>query len=211
MRSSQSDPMGDMHTLPPTHLLYLHGFRSSPQSAKARLMGAAVAQRQAQGVAVAWHCPQLPPSPSQAMAELRALTRGWASERTTVIGSSLGGFYATVLAEEIGCRAAVINPAVAPARDLARHIGEQTAFHDPQARFFFREEFIAQFAAIDPFPIHEPRRYWALIAQGDEVLDWREMQACYAGADGMLLPGSDHAVSDFEAHMPALQDWLGLA
>jgi len=101
-------------------------------------MGAAVQALQQQGLDVAWHCPQLPPSPAQAMAELQALVADWPRERMAVIGSSLGGFYATALAERLGCRAALINPAVAPARDLARHIGEQTAFHDPQARFFLQ-------------------------------------------------------------------------
>jgi uncharacterized protein len=196
-------------TLPSTHLLYLHGFRSSPQSTKARLMGAAVQALQRQGLDVAWHCPQLPPSPAQAVAELQALVADWPHERMAVIGSSLGGFYATVLAERLGCRAALINPAVAPARDLARHIGEQTAFHDPGASFFFREEFIAQFAALDPFPIRAPQRYWALVAQGDEVLDWREMAAHCDGTELHLLPGSDHAVSDFDQHLPTLMRWLG--
>jgi predicted esterase YcpF (UPF0227 family) len=198
-------------TLPPTHLLYLHGFRSSPQSAKARLMGASVQTLQQQGLDVTWHCPQLPPSPARAVAELQALVADWPRERMAVIGSSLGGFYAAVLAEALGCRAALINPAVAPARDLARQIGEQTAFHDPGASFFFREEFIAQFAALNPFPIRVPQRYWALITQGDEVLDWREMAAHCDGSELHLLAGSDHAVSDFDVHLPALLNWLGLS
>lgn len=202
--------LGVPRITPPTHLLYLHGFRSSPHSNKARMLGAAVQQLQQQGVDVAWYCPQLPPSPTQTMAELRELVQLWPTDRMAVIGSSLGGFYATVLAESLGCRAAVINPAVAPARDLARHIGEQTAFHDPSERFYFREEFIGQFALLDPYPLKRPEQYWALIAQGDEVLDWREMFSHFEGAQVRLLDGSDHAVSDFAEHMPALLRWLGL-
>jgi len=196
---------------PPTHLLYLHGFRSSPHSNKARMLGETVQQLQRQGVDVAWYCPQLPPSPTQTVAELHELVALWPRERMAVIGSSLGGFYAAVLAEALGCRAAFINPAVAPARDLARHIGEQTAFHDPSERFYFREEFIQQFALLDPYPLHHPERHWALIAKGDEVLDWREMFSHHEGAQVTLLDGSDHAVSDFAQHMPALLRWLGFA
>jgi predicted esterase YcpF (UPF0227 family) len=175
------------------------------------MLGAAVQTLQQQGVDVVWQCPQLPPSPIQAIGELRDMVARWPRERTTIIGSSLGGFYATVLAESLGCRAAVINPAVAPARDLARHMGQQTSFHDPGTHFYFREEFIAQFAALAPYPIQHPDRYWALIAQGDEVLDWREMWSHYEGAHMCLLGGSDHAVSDFAQHMPELLSWLGLA
>lgn len=195
-------------TLTP-HLLYLHGFRSSPRSAKSQKLGAVIAELKKQGHPITWAAPQLPPSPAQAMRELRTLIADWPQQHMTVIGSSLGGFYATVLAEQLGCCAAVINPAVAPARDLARYIGEQTTFDDPQDRFFFRPEFIDEFKALSPYPITRPDRYWALIAQGDEVLDWREMTAHYQGAQIKLLAGSDHAVSDFDQHMPDLLRWLG--
>ncbi len=104
----------------------------------------------------------------------------------------------------------MINPAIEPARDLARYIGEQTSFHDPQDHFFFRAEFIDEFKALARYPITRPERYWALIAKGDEVLDWREMSTRYQGAHLTLLEGSDHAVSDFDQHMPALLSWLGL-
>ena len=138
------------------------------------------------------------------------LTALWPRESMAVIGSSLGGFYAAVMAESLGCRAAFINPAVAPARDLARHIGEQTAFHDPSERFYFREEFIQQFALLDPYPLQHPERHWALIAKGDEVLDWREMHARYADCPMRLLEGSDHALSGFDQDLPHLTRFLSL-
>lgn len=197
-----------------THVLYLHGFRSSPKSFKAQMMAALIAKLNARagagGATITWACPQLPPSPALAWALIEQTVRDWPTDTMAVVGSSLGGFYATVLAERRGCRAAVINPAVEPARDLARYIGEQTAFHDPQDRFFFRAEFIDELKALAPHPITRPDRYWALIAKGDEVLDWNEMLARYRNAQVTLLEGSDHAVSDFDLHMPALLRWLGL-
>lgn len=190
-----------------THLLYLHGFRSSPSSAKARQTAAHVA---AHHPSVTFWCPQLPPSPRAAMALVAQGTAGWPRQSMAVIGSSLGGFYASWVAQQACCPSVMLNPAVDPARDLARHIGEQTAFHDPSERFYFREEFIGQFALLDPYPLKRPEQYWALIAQGDEVLDWREMFSHFEGAQVRLLDGSDHAVSDFAEHMPALLRWLGL-
>lgn len=194
----------------PTHILYLHGFRSSPKSFKAQMLARHVAQLNEHGAHLTWACPQLPPSPAQAWALIEQTTASWPTDTMVVLGSSLGGFYATVLAEHRGCRAGVINPAIEPARDLARHIGEQTSFHDPQDHFFFRAEFIDEFKALARYPITRPERYWALIAKGDEVLDWREMSTRYQGAHLTLLEGSDHAVSDFDQHMPALLSWLGL-
>ena len=195
--------------IPTKHLLYLHGFRSSPRSFKARMLEAAV-QALPASVRPIWACPQLPPSPAQAWAVIEAAVRDWPRDDMAVVGSSLGGFYATVLAERTGCRAAVINPAVAPARDLAAYIGEQHTFDDPTDRFFVQPSFMGEFEALSPYPITRPDRYWALIAQGDEVLDWREMADAYAGTRLTVLPGGDHAVSDFAQHLPALMGWLGL-
>ena len=190
-----------------THLLYLHGFRSSPQSTKAQMMAARV---QADHKKVRWWCPQLPPSPREAMALIQRGTADWPADQMAVVGSSLGGFYATALAQQRGCRAVVLNPAVDPARDLAAHIGEQTAWHDPAEHFFFRPEYIDELRALQTGPLTHPERTFAVIAKGDELLDWREMTARYASARIRLLEGSDHALSDFDDHIDAVQEFLAL-
>ena len=190
-----------------THLLYLHGFRSSPQSAKARLVAAWLAAHRPD---VVFHCPQLPPSPAEAVRGVLAHTAGWPCETMAVVGSSLGGFYATAVVERRGCRAALLNPAVDPARDLAGYIGETTAWHDAGERFWFREEFIGELRMLACGALTRPERYFAVIAKGDEVLDWREMAARYAGCRVKLLEGGDHALSDFEVHLPDVAEFLGL-
>ena len=193
---------------PVTHLLYLHGFRSSPQSAKARQMAALMA---AHHPTVHWWCPQLPPSPRAAMDLLLEGIADWPRNCMAVVGSSLGGFYATHVAERTGCRAVLLNPAVDPARDLAKYIGEQTSWHDPAEHFYFRPEYVDALRALDCGPLTHLERYLPIIAKGDEVLDWREMQARYAGARIQLLEGGDHALSDFEQHLPQVLAFLRLA
>ena len=190
----------------PTHLLYLHGFRSSPRSFKAQRMADWV---RAHRPDLRWWCPQLPPSPAEAMALVEQGIADWPAGRTAVLGSSLGGFYASTVAERQGCPAVLLNPAVDPARDLARYIGEQTAFHDPTERFFFRAEFIDELHAL-AVPYTRPERYAAVICKGDEVLDWREMTGRYPGARIRLLEGGDHAMSDFDEHLPFVLDFLQL-
>lgn len=190
-----------------THLLYLHGFRSSPQSAKARQVSAWMAANRPD---VVWWCPQLPASPAEAVALLEDGMAAWPRDATGVIGSSLGGFYATVLAQRHGLRAVVLNPAVDPARDLADHLGESTSFHSSDP-FHFRPEFIGELRAMTPPSITQPERYFPVIAMGDEVLDAREMLARYAGCRGLTLAGGDHAISEFERHLPEVLRFLGLA
>ena len=189
------------------HLLYLHGFRSSPGSFKARRVAAWLQQHRPD---VPWWCPQLPPSPAAAWALITQGIAHWPRDGMAVVGSSLGGFYATAVAEATGCRAVLLNPAVDPARDLAAYIGEQTQFHAPEERFFFRPEYIAELRALTVPAITRPERYAAVIAKGDELLDWREMTGRYPGAKVKLLDGSDHAISDFDAHLTFVLNFLGL-
>jgi len=193
---------------PITHLLYLHGFRSSPQSVKARQMAALVAGRFPN---VTWWCPQLPASPREAMKMLMDGIQTWPHDSMSVIGSSLGGFYATAVAAQTGCRAVLLNPAVNPARDLEKYIGEQTSWHDPQAHFFFLPEFVEELRAIAPASLTQLDRFFAVIAKGDEVLDWQEMTGRYLGARIKLLEGGDHALSDFDDHVDEVLAFMGLA
>jgi predicted esterase YcpF (UPF0227 family) len=94
-------------------------------------------------------CPQLPPSPAQAMQLVMAGVAQWPKAQMAVMGSSLGGFYATWVAEQTGCPAVLINPAVNPARDLANYIGEQTHWHDPAQSFFFQPEFVDELRLLE--------------------------------------------------------------
>ena len=195
-------------TLPPTHLLYLHGFRSSPQSFKAQRMARAVA-----GLSHApqWWCPQLPPSPAQAIALIERGIADWPHQRMAVLGSSLGGFYAAVLARQIGCPVVLLNPAVHPARDLASYIGEHPAWHDPNQRIHFDAGFIDELQTLEATPARHKPATLAVIAKGDEVLDWREMLGAYGQDRVRLIEGSDHAISDFELYLPEILEFLGLA
>jgi uncharacterized protein len=189
-----------------THLLYLHGFRSSPQSAKARLMAQQVAAHHPDWV---WLCPQLPPSPREAMHRVAQAIKDWPAHSMAVVGSSLGGFYATWIAEQRACRAVLLNPAVNPARDLEKYIGEQTQFHAPEEHFYFKAEYVQELRDLQCGELNQPQNYLAIIAKGDEVLDWREMHARYQSAKVLLLEGGDHAISNFEEHLPAVMEHLG--
>ena len=195
-----------------THLLYLHGFRSSPLSIKAQKMAEVV---RALHPAVHWWCPQLPPSPSAAMQLLRDGVAHWPGSPgfggMAVVGSSLGGFYAAALARERGCRAVLINPAVDAARDLTRHIGVQASWHDPAQSFVFTPQHVLELRALHDGPMTAPSQTLAIIAKGDEVLDWREMLSSCSSAQVRLVEGSDHALSDFNDHLPAVLEFLDLA
>ncbi len=130
----------------------------------------------------------------------RELCQSVPAEDLALIGSSLGGFYATALAEETGCRAVLLNPAVTPAEDLRKHVGIQRAWHSDE-EFEFRAEYVDELAPVACARITRPERYFLVAATGDEVLDWRQMIAHYPGARQRVIQGSDHGLSDFAQYM----------
>jgi len=187
-------------------ILYLHGFRSSPLSFKARLIGARMA---ALGRTEEYQCPQLPASPREAIALAAGLARRIAPDQLSLVGSSLGGYYATYLAEQFGCRAVLLNPAVKPPRDLEQYVGVTTAYHTDEP-FEFKREYIDELNALAVERITNPGRYFLVAATRDEVLDWREMTAHYPGARQRIIEGSDHGISEFEHYVDEVLAFCGI-
>lgn len=178
-------------------ILYLHGFRSSPLSFKARVVGQRMA---ALGRADELLCPQLPASPKEAMALALSLVDGVPAGQLAIVGSSLGGYYATWLAERLGCRAVLLNPAIVPLKDLDQHVGVTTEYHSDKP-FEFKRAYIDELRALAVDRITRPQRYYLIAATGDEVLDYRDMVAHYAGARQHVIDGSDHALSEFPQYV----------
>lgn len=198
-------------------ILYLHGFRSSPDSYKARLMAETM---QSRGLADRWRCPQLPASPAQSAhlalkqaEDLLALPRrpGEAGDASalTVIGSSLGGYYAVWLAQTLGCKAVLLNPAVHAARDLATQVGSHRMYHS-DAPFEFKPSYVDELAGLAVPPPADPLRYLLVAATGDEVLDWQEMRDFYRGCSQIIIEGSDHGLTGFDRWMPEVLAFAGI-
>ncbi len=187
-----------------TSLLYLHGFCSSPASWKARLMGEAMAAR---GIGERFLCPALSPVPTLALATAESLiTR--ARGAVTLVGSSLGGHYATCLAERHGLRAVLVNPAVIGRLDASRFLGEHANFHSGE-RFVFTAEHASQLAA-QAVTRPDAERYWLLVEQGDEVLDYRHAVEHYAGCRQTILPGGDHSFTRFPGFISQILEFSGV-
>jgi predicted esterase YcpF (UPF0227 family) len=187
-------------------VIYLHGFRSSPASRKASQLRARFA---ALGRSHDYLCPQLPVSPREAAALVQETAAGIARDDIALIGSSLGGYYATWLAERIGCRAVLLNPAIAPARDLADYIGRQPVYFSTDA-IEFRPEHLDELRALDTPRVTRPERYFLVAATGDALIDYRTMVAKYRGARHHIIEGSDHELSDFGRVIDEVLDFCGI-
>jgi uncharacterized protein len=185
-------------------ILYLHGFNSAPASHKARALKAYL---EAHGLAEHFCCPALPPQPAGAIAAIEAALRSCPT-RPTLVGSSLGGFYATHFAERHDLRAVLINPAITPHLGLEPLLGPQRNLYTGEAYELTRAD-LAGWRALALERI-DPERYLLLIETGDEVLDWREAVRKYEGARTVIRDGGDHTLQSFAEHIPRIVAFAGL-
>ena len=184
-------------------IVYLHGFNSSPASGKARQLGEYMASLGRQSD---YLCPALPNSPREAIAHIEAALAPHRTDSVTLIGSSLGGFYATHLAEKHGWKTVLVNPAVHAHQLMRGSLGPQTNWHTGE-KWILTEAHLAELAAMDAEAITQPERYLLLAQTGDAVLDYRDAVAYYAGATHIIEDGGDHGFAGFERHFQTLLDF----
>lgn len=185
-------------------ILYLHGFTSGPQSHKAQALGQRMRQR---GLGDRFACPQLPASPRAAVALAEQLIARHGVG--TVVGSSLGGYYATYLAEAFDLKAVLVNPAVVAHLSLKDYVGPQRWLYSGES-FEFTLEHIEELRAMEIPVSSKPQRFWLLAEQGDETLDYRHAVARYAGARQTVLPGGDHSFTRWQDYLDSIIDFAGL-
>ena len=187
-------------------IIYLHGFRSGPQSFKAQTMQAHMAAR---GLAEQFICPALPFDPAAAIELIETLIANAlsAGRRLTLVGSSLVGHYANFLAEKYDLKAVLVNPAAVDRLNVDKFIGEHANFHSGE-RFTFSPAHAAQLKAqVTPPTL---ARYWLMVESADEVLDYRQALEFYAGCRQTVLPGGDHSFTKFPDFVPQIIEFAGL-
>lgn len=185
-------------------IAYLHGFNSSPRSHKAQVLQRFMEER---GLASAYACPTLPPFASAALRTIEESLP--AGEEVCFVGSSLGGYYATYLAETRGARAALINPAVEPHIGLREYLGPQKNLHTGEP-YELTEAHLRDWERL-VVPRISPSRYLLLLETGDEVLDYRQAVRRYAGCEQIVVNGGDHSLQSFPQHLSRILEFAGHA
>lgn len=187
-------------------LIYLHGFNSSPGSHKAQVLKRYLQER---GLGDQYRCPALPHQPMRAIALIEAEMAKHPPESITLVGSSLGGYYATYLAERHDLRAILVNPAVYPHEDLRAYLGAQRNLYTQQL-YELTEEHLHHWEQLY-LPSVRAQRYLLLVETGDEVLDYRQAVEKYRGAGQIVVEGGDHSLQSFPEHIPLILEFAGLA
>ncbi len=188
-------------------LVYIHGFQSSPLSAKAQETRCYVENT---GLDVEVAVPALSDYPGESYWQLQQLVHDNLQRQIALIGSSLGGFMATALAEEFGLKAVLVNPSVHPYRLIDTHYGENT--NPYTGKIFYLDEGHAQELhrlKVDGFSRSE--NLLVMLQKGDETLDYREAAEHYCSCQQMVEEGGDHRFQGFDKHLPAIMKFLELS
>lgn len=186
-------------------LIYLHGFNSSPASHKAQVLKAYMESR---GVGALYACPALPDQPEEAVRRIEQAMAGRDPRAVTLVGSSLGGYYATWFVETTGCRAVLINPAITPHAGLEPFLGTQTNLHTG-APYELTRAHLEGWRRLLVERV-DPEKYLLLLETGDELLDWRVAARKYEGARMSVRDGGDHTLQAFEEHLPRILAFAGI-
>lgn len=187
-------------------IVYLHGFNSAPSSHKAKALHRHLAAR---GLGDRFACPALPHRPDEAISMADSLVGRENPGSVTLVGSSLGGYYATWLAEKHGCRAILIQPAVYPYVGLESYLGPQKNLYTG-AEYELTREHLEEWRKLLVERV-DPERYLLLLETGDEVLDYREAVRKYEGARMVIREGGDHMLQSFPEHLPRMLAFAGLS
>lgn len=187
-------------------VVYLHGFNSSPDSQKARLFTTYCRDHGVHDVVV----PALSHDPARALQTLAACVGTEGEHVALLVGSSLGAYYATYLAERYGLKAALINPAVAPCDTLGREFVGKHRNSYTHEEYEFTQEHVEFLRTLNVDKISDPARYLLLVQTGDEVLDYRLAVKLYAGCRQIVQQGGNHAFENFAAVLPLILQFAGL-
>ena len=186
-------------------IVYLHGFLSSPGSAKAQALKDYLAEAEPE---LSFHCPQLTPYPRQTRRELEALVEFLFPEPIWLIGSSLGGFWATWLAEKFDLPAVLVNPSVKPWEFMPAYLGVDLKSYHTDDSYRLEPHHLDEIRAVNCNTIERPDNYWLLLQTGDETLDYRDAVNKYAASKQLVEPGGDHSFVNFEQHLPAVMQFF---
>ncbi len=190
----------------PHQLVYIHGFLSGPESHKAQQV-----KRWSEERDVAFHCPALSAHPGEAIANLEVALINLqmsGAESIGLIGSSLGGYYATYLTEKYPCRALLVNPAVKPYELITAYLDQPLKNYYSEATYTLSSKDMDALKQLEVATLTRHNRLWLLAQEGDETLDYRQAVERYAGCQQTIEPAGDHSFQGFERYRDSLFEFL---
>ncbi len=186
------------------HILYLHGFLSAPQSKKAQQTIAYCGQK---GMADRIHVPTLMQGPAATIHKLSELIRSLPGNSLGLIGSSLGGYYATYLAEAFHLPAVLINPAVGPLEFWESHLGEHKNYYSDHLHVV-TPRYIEELRSLERNLLQYPENFMVMVQTGDETLDYRKAVSKFSDSRLVIRENGDHSYQGYDRELPDIEAFL---
>tara|TARA_B100001059_G_scaffold164509_1_gene164026 strand:+ start:33 stop:635 length:603 start_codon:yes stop_codon:yes gene_type:complete len=186
------------------HILYLHGFLSAPQSKKAQQTIAYCGQK---GMADRIHVPALMQGPAATIHKLSELIRSLPGNSLGLIGSSLGGYYATYLAEAFHLPAVLINPAVGPLEFWESHLGEHKNYYSDHLHVV-TPRYIEELRSLERNLLQYPENFMVMVQTGDETLDYRKAVSKFSDSRLVIRENGDHSYQGYDRELPDIEAFL---
>jgi len=177
-------------------ILFIHGFASCGLGTKSEALRGYFGADQVL-------LPDLPHDPALAIARLERLLEEHPVD--LLVGSSLGGYYATWLNREHTRPTVLVNPAVAPFALLDDYLGEHEDCHG--GTFELTAAHLESLRGLERPQLRADERYLVLLQSGDEILDYRQAAAYYAQFEVVVEQGGDHRFQQFENYLPRIAEW----
>ncbi|MBU2893390.1 alpha/beta hydrolase [Colwellia sp. D2M02] len=201
---------GREHKVNKSNVLYIHGFNSSPLSLKAEQTRLYLAEYFPE---TGFYCPQLATSPNEAVAQLEEIIKQQSESQWFIVGSSLGGYFASYLAEKYQCLAVLVNPAIKPYELLVDYIGEQV---NPYTREVYQvtPDHMEQLQAIEQIKptqfCQKKNNYLVMVQTADEVLNYQQAVEKYQHCQLVVEAGGDHSFVNFDQQLPKIAQFFNL-
>jgi predicted esterase YcpF (UPF0227 family) len=186
------------------YLLYLHGFLSSPQSKKAQ---ETVEFCENFNDRLEIYLPLMGSGPAETIKQLENLIQSLESKELILMGSSLGGYYATYLSEKYNCPAALINPAVRPFELWESHLGEHKNFYSDDIHLVTHQH-IEELRDLEVKKLSNPDNFLILVQTDDETLDYRDAVQKFSSSLCWVRENGNHSYEKFAEELPEIFDFL---
>jgi len=187
-------------------LLYIHGFLSSPQSQKAQQTKSWLNEFRPQ---IAYYCPSLSSYPVETARALVELVQGLDAQHLCVIGSSMGGFWATWLVEAgLAHKAVLVNPAVNPHELVLDRIGVPLQSYYSEQTYCLKHEDAEELRRHDCATLAHPEKYWLMVQSGDETLDYQQAVHRYRHCRQLIERGGSHSYEGYLQKLPSIMEFF---
>jgi predicted esterase YcpF (UPF0227 family) len=180
--------------------IYIHGFGGSGQGLKASLF-----REYYKSINKPFIAPSLSHIPDLAISTLEELIESY-DGKVTLIGSSLGGYYAVYLANKYKIKAVLLNPSTEPFITVKNILDKDPEYYFSY-NFIITDKHIGMLKKYETI-INDPSLLTVMVQTGDELLDYKKALKKFSNSKQIVDEGGSHFFEDIEKYFETIEKFL---